>query len=361
MSNLIASQQRLRSSALQHIQTRDTAFYLYDLEGVRQRARFLTSCLAPVQIFYAMKANANPQILKALADLGLGVDVVSGPELELALKCGFNANKIVFSGVGKTTSELKLAMKHNIFQINVESVEELQRIQKLVTLDATRSEVVGPVSLSGEVLGTADRGGVQRGKASFSAASSAKSSRVQEGHMSQGRALNNAIVRIGVRVNPDIDAGTHHHISTGRKDDKFGLDIQSLDRIKKLLPSMNRHEVTEPAEAARCLGRLSPNSNNHVVKIQWVGLSVHIGSQIFNSQIFLKSIQSVWPLCQQLQREGYDIQTFDMGGGWGLDYGKPDGDEKLMQQFAADLQAWLLNAGALKPEAKAGSFKAGSS
>lgn len=282
--------QRLRAAALKQVPQRDTAFYLYDVQGLRQRAQLVKSKLAPMQVFYAIKANSNPNILKALAAEGLGADVVSGFELQQALQCDFAPEKIIFSGVGKSTHELKLAMQHNILQINIESLPELERVIKL--------------------------------------AADAKNK-----------------VRIGVRVNPDIEVSTHPHITTGRSEDKFGVHLGELPQVHTLLK----------------------NQNSAYSGVQWQGLSVHVGSQIFDPSIFLQSAQSLLKVRHTFKAQGHPLQNLDIGGGWGMAYTLPQEvapqeampqdqanfehehqklvqqDEHLIQQIAHTLQPLLKN------------------
>ena len=160
-----------------------TPFYLYDLDGMRDFSRVFRKALVPrAEVFYAMKANSNFQVLKVFQKEGLGVDVVSGGEMARAREAGFPPDKIIFSGVGKTREELKTAIEWGLLQINVESLEELKALAQ-----------------------TARR---RRKKAS-----------------------------VALRVNPGVDVETHPYIRTGRVDHKFGIDTaqipSALDFIKQ--------------------------------------------------------------------------------------------------------------------------------
>ena len=160
-----------------------TPFYLYDLDGMRDFSRVFRKALVPrAEVFYAMKANSNLQVLKAFHGEGLGVDVVSGGEMARAGEAGFSPDKIIFSGVGKTREELKTAIEWGLLQINVESLEELKVLAQI----ARRL----------------------RKKAS-----------------------------VALRINPGVDVETHPYIRTGRMDHKFGIDTDqvssALDFVKQ--------------------------------------------------------------------------------------------------------------------------------
>jgi len=166
----------------------DTPLYVYSKNQILENYRAIARAAGPRStVCYALKANANPAILKLLADEGAGADVVSAGEIHLALKAGFSPEKIVFAGVGKREEEIAFALNHNIFSFNVESVQELQ----LISLVAVRL---------------------------------------------QKRA------RVSLRINPDIDAESHPYISTGLKHNKFGIDAsQALEafRYAASLPALD--------------------------------------------------------------------------------------------------------------------------
>lgn len=157
--------------------------YFYEWSGIETRFKKLSDAFnGQARIHYAMKANSNEEILQRLAKLGSGVDTVSGGEIDRAIDCGFKPDKIIFSGVGKTTEELSRALQLKIHQINVESLPELERLIKLCKEKRTK-------------------------------------------------------MAIGLRLNPDVDAKTHPYITTGSKLNKFGIDgetaIQCLNLTKK--------------------------------------------------------------------------------------------------------------------------------
>jgi len=192
-------------------------------------------------ICYAIKANSNQAVIRTLAGLGAGADVVSGGELARALKAGIKPYKIVFSGVGKLDHEIKAALSAGIKQINVESEPEMERINEI----AIGLGVVAPIAL---------------------------------------------------RVNPDVDAGTHEKITTGRKENKFGIEWeQVVDVYKKAtaLPGLN---------------------------IQ--GIAVHIGSQLKDLTPFSEAYERAAAMIEQLRSEGLSVNVLDLGGGLGIPYGE---------------------------------------
>lgn len=190
-------------------------------------------------ICFAVKANANPAVLKTFADLGAGADIVSGGELKLALNAGIPPEKIVFSGVGKTKQELTDAVNAGICQINVESEEEL------IMIDAVAR------SLSK----TAD---------------------------------------VALRINPDVDAHTHEKISTGKKENKFGISWESARALYQKAKEM---KGVNPA-----------------------GIDVHIGSQLTETEPFDKAFQKVAEMLKTLIADGIEIRRVDLGGGLGIPY-----------------------------------------
>ena len=167
-----------------------TPAYVYDLTGLRKRLQFFQKQIAPAHVHYAVKANSHIEILNLLAQKGTGVDVVSGGEIDLALKAGFKGQDMVFSGVGKTKEEIALGLKKNILQFNVESVSELKRI-----------------------------GQISRQK--------------------------NKKARVAFRVNPDINVETHPYIKTGLREHKFGLSMDQIPLLKEVLKQHSPHLVLQ--------------------------------------------------------------------------------------------------------------------
>ena len=211
-----------------------TAYRAYDVACIRANGS------RRARIHYAVKANSNLAVLDELKQLGAGFDLVSGGELARALHIGADPKSMVFAGVGKSADEIKFALSVGVKCINVESIPELHRINSIAKSLGLRA----PVSL---------------------------------------------------RVNPDVDAQTHPYISTGLKDNKFGIayfEVLKTYREAALLPH-----------------------------IDIVGIDCHIGSQITNAAPYLDALDKVLDLIEQLKREGILIHHLDLGGGLGIDYG----------------------------------------
>jgi diaminopimelate decarboxylase len=218
-----------------------TPFYCYSSATLSRHLRIFMDALTGLDatVCFAVKANSNLAVIRTLVTQGAGCDVVSGGELQLALKAGCPPEKIVFSGVGKTEAELRLALEHNVGQINVESEPELLTLSRV-------------------------------------AASMGKTA------------------RIALRVNPDVDAGSLDKISTGRKEDKFGIEWT-------LAPALYRKAKTMPG-------------------IDPVSVAVHIGSQITSLKPFEAAFTRIRELIVMLRADGLDIRHLDLGGGLGIPY-----------------------------------------
>ncbi len=219
----------------------DTPFYCYSTATLERHYRVFAEAFAGIDtlVCYAMKANSNQSVLRTLAKLGAGADVVSGGELKRALAAGIPPNKIVFSGVGKTEDELRQALAENILCINVESEPELNLLSSLAT----------------------QIGGV---------------------------------ARISVRVNPDVDAGTHAKISTGKSENKFGIPIGHAREVY--------------ARAAKLPG------------IKVTGVDMHIGSQITDLAPLEAAFRILADFVRTLRADGHTISHVDFGGGLGIPY-----------------------------------------
>ncbi len=229
---------------INEFERRCTPFYAYSLELLRRTvrcAREAGGCDA--HIHYAVKANANPVILREMASSGLGADCVSGGEINAAVAAGFPAEKIVFAGVGKTDAEIKLGLSVGIGCFNVESAEELEVIAEL----AAEAGVVAPVAL---------------------------------------------------RVNPDVDAHTHHHITTGLSENKFGINLDALKLI-----------------VARAVALPS---------IEFCGLHFHIGSQLLDMAPYAELCVRINSILDELESDGVTVRSINVGGGLGIDYVTPD-------------------------------------
>lgn len=232
-----------------------TPFYYYDLalldatiaEALGQARRAGGDLF---KVHYAVKANANADILRRVALAGMGADCVSGGEVEAALRAGIPAHKIVLAGVGKTDDEITLAVTAGIGALNVESMPELECISEI----ATRLGMTANVAL---------------------------------------------------RVNPNIDAHTHHYITTGLDENKFGIDLRHLPAV---------------IDAATTLSG-----------IRLVGLHFHIGSQITDLTPFAILSERINGLVGDLASKGIDLRTINVGGGLGIDYDNPE--ENFMPRF----------------------------
>ena len=224
----------------------DTPFYLYSTATLERHVRVFQEAFSDVDslVCYAMKANSNQAVLKTIGKLGAGIDVVSEGELRRALAAGIPASRIMFSGVGKTPREMDLALDAGIYCFNVESEPEL------------------------EVLNAR---AVKKGKRAH----------------------------VSFRINPDVDAGTHAKISTGKKENKFGI---SYDRARAVY-----------AHAATLAG------------IEVSGIDMHIGSQITDLKPFDDAFKLLRELVEALRSDGHVIEHVDIGGGLGIPY-KLDND-----------------------------------
>jgi len=219
-----------------------TPFYCYSTATLERHYRVLKEALAGLDatICYAVKANGNLAVIRTLAALGAGADVVSEGELRRALAAGVPPSRIVFSGVGKTRAELDFAVARGIMQINVESEAEL------------------------EMLDAAAR--------------------------AQGR-----VMPIALRVNPDVDANTHHKITTGKSENKFGVEWTRAAKVLRAAQGMKGIEV--------------------------VGLASHIGSQLVELDPFREAFARMRDLVAELRKAGIPIRRLDLGGGLGVPYG----------------------------------------
>ena len=218
-----------------------TPTYVYSRAHIEGQYRAYADALAgmPHLVCFAVKANSNLGVLNVLARLGAGFDIVSSGELERVLAAGGEPSRIVFSGVGKSRDDMRRALEVGVHCFNVESSVELERLQKV----AAELGVKAPVSL---------------------------------------------------RVNPDVDAGTHPYISTGLKENKFGIDI-------------------EQAEAVYARAAELPN-------LEVIGVDCHIGSQLTTLEPFLDALDRLLLLVDKLAARGITIKHLDLGGGLGVQY-----------------------------------------
>ncbi len=219
-----------------------TPFYCYSTATMTRHYQVLADSLegTEARICYAVKANSNQAVIRTMVELGAGADVISGGELRRALAAGAAPDSIVFAGPGKTKDELTQGLEAGIYQFNVESEPEL----RLLSAVATALGKIAPVS---------------------------------------------------IRVNPDVDAGTHEKITTGRKQNKFGIPI---DRAMEIFD----------------LGAGLPGLN-------LLGIALHIGSQITDLAPFESAFDRALQLIDELRAAGHDVRRCNLGGGLGIPYG----------------------------------------
>ena len=234
--------------------------YVYSRATIERHWRAFDDAFAglPHCVCYAVKANSNIAVLNVLARLGSGFDIVSGGELARVLAAGGSADKVVFSGVGKTKAEISEALQKKIRCFNVESLPELGRINEVAT-----------------ELGM--------------------------------------IASISIRVNPDVDAQTHPYISTGLKENKFGIAIEEAEDVYQQAQQMSNIEIT--------------------------GVDCHIGSQLTSVEPFVDALKRVLALIDHLATLGINLHHLDVGGGLGITY--KDETPPTPAEYAAALTGLL--------------------
>lgn len=231
-----------------------TPFYWYDMSLLAATVKACNEAARPYgfHVHYALKANFNDPILDLISASGMGADCVSGNEVRKAAERGFPPSNIVFAGVGKSDWEMEAALDLNIFSFNCESLEELQVLNELA-------------------------------------------------------AARNKVARVAIRLNPNVNANTHHYITTGLNENKFGVNTADLDQVITLL-------------------RESKNLN-------FIGLHFHIGSQITDMEVFKNLCVRVNELGAWFEARNFPIQVLNVGGGLGIDYHQPASNP--MPDFAA--------------------------
>ena len=233
-----------------------TPFYAYSTATLLRHFKLFDDALDDIDhlVCFAMKSLSNQAVLKLLGDAGAGMDVVSGGEYLRAKAAGVSGDKIVFSGIGKTREEMTLALEGGIRQFNVESEPEM--------------EVLSEVAVS---LGL--------------------------------------VAPITVRVNPDVDAKTHAKISTGKKEDKFGIPISRAREVYAMAAALPGLKV--------------------------IGIDVHIGSQLTELEPFRLAYRKVAELTEQLRSDGHEITRLDLGGGLGIPYARDNNAPPLPIEYGA--------------------------
>lgn len=228
--------------------SRQTPFYYYDTDLLRKTLATINDEVGRydnLHVHYAVKANANPKILNIIREAGLGADCVSGGEIKAALEAGFPASGIVYAGVGKSDWEINLGLDNNIFCFNVESVAELEIINELA-------------------------------------------------------AAKGMVAQVAFRVNPNVGAHTHAHITTGLAENKFGIAMEDL------LPTIKKAK--------------------EMSSVCFIGLHFHIGSQILEMDDFVALCNRINELQDMLDSEGIEVANINVGGGLGISYNDPNGN-----------------------------------
>ena len=222
-----------------------TPFYYYDVKLLQDTLDMVKNEAGKYgyHAHYAVKANANPRILSIIAENGLGADCVSGGEVKAALDAGFPADKVVFAGVGKADWEINLGLDNDIFCFNVESAVELEIIDELA-------------------------------------------------------AAKNKVASVALRINPEVDAHTNAKITTGMKENKFGINLSQLGQVLDNLANLKN--------------------------VKLIGIHFHIGSQITDMSAFRNLVIRVNEIQEELEACGIRIENVNFGGGLGIDYYHPN-------------------------------------
>lgn len=230
---------------LRRLKEFETPFYYYDLDLLNETLDKAKAAADKrgFHVHYALKANFNDRILGLIQSKGFGADCVSGNEVQKSIDSGFPANLITFAGVGKSDKEINLALKHQIFAFNVESIQELLVINELA-------------------------------------------------------AKQNVKAKVSLRINPNVDAHTHHYITTGLDENKFGVPNSELEKAASVLRDCDH--------------------------IDLLGLHFHVGSQITDINVFKSLCVKVNEWKNWFEERGTTIKVLNVGGGLGVDYHEPD-------------------------------------
>ena len=222
-----------------------TPFYYYDLNVLRDTLQEINHLTAGhnFEVHYALKANVNPEILEIIKEAGLGADCVSGGEVQAAVNAGIPSSKIVFAGVGKADWEINLALENDIFCFNVESVPELEVINELA-------------------------------------------------------AAKNKTASVALRINPNVDAHTHNYITTGLNENKFGINMEDIDKVIHVLPDLKN--------------------------IRMIGIHFHIGSQITDMTAYHNLCVRITEIEEIFASKNIIVQHINVGGGLGINYEHPN-------------------------------------
>ncbi|MCT4604365.1 MAG: diaminopimelate decarboxylase [Marinifilum sp.] len=222
-----------------------TPFYYYDMELLKNTLGLIQSEASKYgyHIHYAVKANANPKIMRLIQSYGFGADCVSGNEITRSLETGYSANKIVYAGVGKSDREILTALEAGIFCFNCESIPEIELINELAE-------------------------------------------------------QSNKIAKIAIRINPNVNANTHHYITTGIEENKFGINRWEFESVLETLEQSKNIEL--------------------------IGLHFHIGSQITDLSVFKGLCLRINEIQEWFNERLIFVDHINVGGGFGVDYNHPD-------------------------------------
>lgn len=232
---------------LNQFSNQETPFYYYDLDLLKQTLQSAKKAADKrgFHVHYALKANFNDRLLAVIQSMGFGADCVSGNEVQKSIDTGFSADQITFAGVGKSDKEIVTALKHGIFAFNVESIQELEVINELAGQHGERANV-------------------------------------------------------SLRINPNVDANTHHYITTGLDENKFGVPNSELEKAAAVIKGCEH--------------------------IDLIGLHFHVGSQITDMGVFKSLCVKVNEWKNWFEDRGTYIKVINVGGGLGVDYRDPDGN-----------------------------------
>lgn len=222
-----------------------TPFYYYDLDVLRASLAEIKKQVEgqPFVVHYALKANVNPEVLKTIKEAGFGADCVSGGEVQAALDAGIVPAKVVFAGVGKADWEINLGLDNDIFCFNVESIPELEVIDELARA---------------------------KGKTA----------------------------KVALRINPNVSANTHHYITTGLNENKFGINLTELDKVTQIVKNLQN--------------------------VKLIGIHFHIGSQITDMSPFQDLCVRINELQEHFEANGINLENINVGGGLGINYEHPN-------------------------------------
>ena len=249
----------IKPHTISQLQKLETPFYYYDLDMLRQTLNKVKaeSEKYGFHVHYAVKANANDEVLKTIFSYGFGADCVSGNEISKVVDHGVSGSNIAFAGVGKTDKEITTALNNNIFSFNCESLPELEVINEI----AGKLEKTAPVA---------------------------------------------------IRINPNVDPKTHKYITTGLKENKFGINRWEFDKLSALLKNLKNIKLT--------------------------GIHFHIGSQITDISVFEKLSQKINTISTWFEDQGLKLEHINVGGGLGIDYENPE--ENPFSDFEAYFKAF---------------------